>query len=76
MHLLLTYVDGPTYSPRSVQCDGVAREFGPIVVDVFTSRFISNEEVCVHFLLCPESAATTRYVRTSLKALRAMGGVE
>lgn len=40
-------------------CDGVAREFGPIVVDVFTSRFISNEEVCVHFLLCPESAAAS-----------------
>lgn len=56
-----------------MQCDGVAREFGPIVVDVFTSRFISNEEVCVHFLLCPESA-TARYVLTHLKALRAMGG--
>jgi sphingomyelin phosphodiesterase len=32
----------------------LAHEFGPEVVEVFTDRFLSVEEVCVHFLLCPK----------------------
>ncbi|KAL6076104.1 Sphingomyelin phosphodiesterase [Balamuthia mandrillaris] len=39
-------------------CNGVASEFGPEVIEVLLSRFISAEEICVHFLFCPASALT------------------